>query len=152
MDDLTVVFESLGRLIPTVRVERGKDFGWKGTVHDGADFAQGRSATRSEDLHGYVSNRGRFGWTCMHRLVGGVSRELIEEKVLRSAADDPDFFDRPVEQLFEVPDDKPVFKSEAFENGAHVSAMGSRRRLVGALAEAGDGSGYVGRAEKGLVI
>ena len=45
-----------------------------------------------------------------------------------------------------------VLEREAFENGAHVSAMGSRRRLVGALAEGVDRGGHVGGAEKGLVI
>src|SRR2546430_9098402 len=152
MNDPTVVFESLSKPVPTLRVERGKDFGWKGAVDDCADFAQGRGATCSEDLHGHVSNSGRFGRTCMHWLAGGVSRELVEETVLRSATDDANLFYRPIGQFFEVPDDEPVLKREAFENGAHVSAMGSRRRLVGALAEGVDRGGHVGGAEKGLVI
>ena len=152
MDDPTVVLESLGRPVPTVWIERGKGFGWKGTVYDGADFAKGRGATSSEDLHGYVSNGGRFDWTCMHWLAGGVSGELIEEMVFRSAADDANFFYRPADQLLEVLNDKPVLEGEAFENGAHVSAMGSRHGLVGALAEGVDCSGHVGWTKKGLVI
>src|SRR6267142_5027674 len=132
MDVPTVMFESLGRLVPQVRIEWRKDFGWKGTIDDGADFSQGRRGTRSEDLHGYVSNGGRLCWTCKYWFSGGISREPIEETVFRPAADDADFFNRPVDQLLEVLDDEPVFEGEAFENGAHVSAMGPGQRLVGA--------------------
>src|SRR5256885_1582773 len=134
MDDPTVVFESLSKPVPTVRSVRGKDFGREGTVNDSADFAQRRGAARGKNLHGYVSNSGRFRRTCVHWLAGGVGRELIEETVLRSSADDPDFFYRSVDQFFKMADDDPVFKAEGFENSAHERALSYRRQLAGALA------------------
>ena len=87
-----------------------------------------------------------------HSSSGGVRSQLVQQAILRSAADDTNLLDVLSTHLFQITKNQAVFECEAFQNGSYICAGFLRNWLMGSRAELVDGREHIRRAQEGLVI
>ena len=105
-----------------------------------------------EHLHRDVAERGRLDRPGEHGPPGGVRRELIQQPVARSAADDPDRRVAMAAQLLERLEDRAVLERQALENRARVAGLSRGLRLAGLPAVGRDRRRHVLRVEEPAVV
>ena len=126
--------------VPLIGLAGLEDFGREGAVHQGANFGKGTRRSGGQHLHGNVAQRRRFRRPRQHSSAGGIGGELVQQAVLRTAADDADLMDRMGGQIFQIEDDLAIFESQALEHGPHVSAGCWRTGLRAFCAKSINGS------------
>ena len=114
--------------------------------------ASERTVPVASSLHRDVSERRRFDRPGQHGAAGRVGRELIEQPVARSAADNADVRVMAAGQLLERLEHDAILEREALENRARVAGLSGRLNLIRLPAVRGDGRRHVGRIEEAAVV
>ena len=152
IDTPAILLKSFRVLIPLVGVERIKNFGWERSIDDGANFLKGRRSASRKNLHRHISQCGGFGRSGQDSSSRGVGSQLIQQSILRSAADDTNLVDAFPDDVFQVPENKTIFEGEALQNSSDVCARVLRNGLVGPSAELVDGREHIRRAQEGFIV
>src|SRR5438034_4733657 len=70
-----------------------------------------------------------------YRALAGIGGELVEQCVLRTAANNMNYLDLFACYFFQILEDKPIFQRQAFERTTDQGSFRIRRRLVSCAAK-----------------
>ena len=94
-------------------------------------------ASSGKNLYCDISQRRGLGRTGQNSSSGGVRGQLVQQAILRSAADDANLLDALPAHLLQIPKNQTVLEREALQNGSHVRAGFLRHRLMSSACRTG---------------
>jgi hypothetical protein len=139
-------------LIPLVGFKGLEGFGWERSIYNGPDFLEGRGPACRKDLYRHIPQCRGLSRAGHDLSPGGIGSQLVQQSVLRSAANDTNLPDTLLTHVFQISKNKTIFEGEAFQNTPYVRARFLGNGLLGSRAELVDGCEHVGGSQEGLVI
>src|ERR1043165_3948002 len=114
-------------------------------ANNGTKFGQRPDFRTSASLDQDVSQDRCFDRTREYSAVASVRRELVEQSIAGTAADDVDNFYLVAADLLEAFENVLVFQRQAFQSATDQRAFGIRNRLSSFPAEATNSSRHIRR-------
>src|SRR6266496_4905103 len=135
INHLRVMLEAREMPLPFIGFPRLESFGRERTIHHGTDFAERTRGASGKNLHCYIAKRRGFGRSGQYATAGSIGGELVQQAILRTAADDANPVNWSLNQAFQIIDDLTIFEGETLKHSSHVRAGGFRTRLLRSRAE-----------------
>src|SRR6266496_2162201 len=125
--------------LPFVGFPRLEYLGGERAIYHRADLAKRAGGTGCKNLHCYIAKRRGFRRSGQYATAGSVGGELVQQAILRTAANDANLVNWSLDQAFQIIDDLTIFEGETLKHSSHIRTGRFRTWLLRSRAESVNG-------------